>query len=317
MSVGIGLMVVLLVYADPSAVGRVLAGTSPGWILAAVLTVIVDRIANAYRWLLLLRAIEHGRHVPFGAAMHVFFVSGFLGSFLPGSVGGDAVRALSLSRLQVPPADALASVVVDRMLGVASVLVMATGGVALVGHLFEARTLVVLVLPVVAGLAAIAALIFDRGFVRTVAERWIGGRFPRLHRAVDKALQAIAQYGDAHRTLAAVFVLSIGVQVLRTFEAWMLGRALGIDVGLHWYFAFLPIVILVMLLPTSVAGLGTGALAFQVLFGTVGVSAADSFALALLFSALAIVGALVGGVLFLTGRHPPRQAGDPSMGRQG
>jgi TM2 domain-containing membrane protein YozV len=79
-------------------------------------------------------------------------------------------------------------------------------------------------------------------------------------------------------------------------------------VGLLWYFAFLPVIILVMLLPTSVAGLGTGALAFQLLFGTVGVSPADAFALAVLFSATALIGALAGGVLFVLERG--RSSGD-------
>jgi uncharacterized protein (TIRG00374 family) len=298
-------MVALLLYADPRAVGHVLSGTRWTWIVLAVGTVIVDRMANAYRWLLLLRATEHGRHVPLGTAMHVFFVSGFLGSFLPGSVGGDAVRALSLSRLHVAPSDAFASVVVDRMLGVASVLVMAAGGLVLVGNLFSWAAITAMTLPVLLGVAGIGVLIFDRRFVPGLATTWLERRLPGLHRVVAKALRAIAQYGDARRTLVTVFVLSIGVQILRTFEAWMLGQALGIEAALQWYFAVLPIVILVMLLPTSVAGLGTGALAFQVLFAPVGVDAADSFALALLFSALGIVGALAGGVLFMTGREAP------------
>ncbi len=60
--------------------------------------------------------------------MRIFFVSTFVGTFLPASVGGDAVRAYSLSRLNVNGGDAVASVFMDRMLGVASVLLMALVG---------------------------------------------------------------------------------------------------------------------------------------------------------------------------------------------
>src|SRR5947199_10804077 len=63
--------------------------------------------------------------------MRIFFVSTFVGTFLPASIGGDAVRAYSVAKLNVPGGDAVASVFMDRMLGVASILVMAVGGLLL------------------------------------------------------------------------------------------------------------------------------------------------------------------------------------------
>ena len=42
--------------------------------------------------------------------MRIFFVSTFVGTFLPASVGGDAVRAYSLAQLNVDGGDAVASV---------------------------------------------------------------------------------------------------------------------------------------------------------------------------------------------------------------
>lgn len=306
----------LLWYSDPRAVGVSLAAASPGWLLAAVAVVVVDRVANAYRWLLLLRAIEPARHIAPGAAARVFFVSGFLGSFLPGSVGGDAVRTLALSRLQVPPADAFASVAVDRMLGVTSVLLMAAGGLGLVGHLFDSRTLMVLWTSLGALVALVLLLLFDSRVLTGTTTWLIGRRFPALHRVLSRAIAAIRQYGHHRQTLGVVLGLSIGVQVLRTLQAWTLGQALGIEAGLVWYFAFLPVIILVMLLPMSVAGLGTSALAFQLLFGTVGVTPAASFALAVLFSALSLVGTLPGGLMLAVERRPSQRADSPRAQRE-
>jgi uncharacterized protein (TIRG00374 family) len=314
--VGLGLMAGLLYYSNPAAVAASLRGAVPAWLLLAIAVVIVDRVANAYRWLLLLRAIEPGRHIALGAAIRVFFVSGFIGSFLPGSVGGDAVRTLALSRLQVPPADAFASVVVDRMLGVASVLLMAAGSLLIVGRLFDSGTLAAMWISVGAFLLIFLLLLFDSR-VLTGATTWVlGRRFPALHRVLSRALTAIRQYGRHRQTLVVVLGLSIGVQVLRTLQAWTLGQALGIEAGLVWYFAFLPVIILVMLLPTSVAGLGTGALAFQLLFGTIGVPPAASFALAVLFSALSIVGALPGGLMLAFERRPLQRADDSRAQRE-
>ena len=75
-----------------------------------------------------------GRTVPRSAAiLRVFFVSTFLGSFLP-SVGGDAVRAYGIARLDIRGGDAVASVFMDRMLGVAS-LSDGAGGLTLAREL--------------------------------------------------------------------------------------------------------------------------------------------------------------------------------------
>ena len=296
-------MAVLLYYANPREVARSLAGASPAWLAAAIAIVIVDRLANAYRWLLLLRAIEPARHIPLGAAVRVFFVSGFLGSFLPGSVGGDAVRTLALARLNVPPADAFASVMVDRMLGVASVLLMAAGSLVIVGDRLPPGALVLLWGSIGGLLLACLLLLFDSRLIAGVMTTVVGDRFPAVSRIAGRALTAIRQYGHHRRTLLFVLALSIGVQVLRTFQAWTLGQAIGVDAALVWYFAFLPVIILVMLLPTSVAGLGTGALAFQLLFVTVGVSPAACFSLAVLFSGLSIVGTLPGALMLFPGRR--------------
>lgn len=300
---GVGLMAVLLYYANPREVARSLAGASPGWLLTAIAVVIVDRLANAYRWLVLLRAIEPARHIALGAAVRVFFVSGFIGSFLPGSVGGDAVRTLGLARLNVPPTDAFASVIVDRILGVASVLLMAAGSLVIVGDRLPAGTLALLWSLVGGLLLLFALLLFDSRLLSGMTTWLIGNRLPWLNRMLTKVLVAIRQYGHHRRTIVAVLLVSIGVQVLRTLQAWALGQAIDVDANLVWYFAFLPVIILVMLLPTSVAGLGTGALAFQVLFATVDVPAAQSFTLAVLFTATAIVGTLPGGLMLMWDRR--------------
>jgi hypothetical protein len=98
-----------------------------------------------------------------------------------------------------------------------------------------------------------------------------------------------------------VLVCSIAVQVLRVVQAYYLGRGLGIEAGLASYFAFIPIILLVMLLPVTFNGIGTSQAAFVWLFARAGVPAAPSFALSVLFVALGIVGNLPGAILFATG----------------
>ncbi len=108
-----------------------------GWIGVAVLLVLVDRALMAYRWVALLCTIEADRRPPMAPLMRVFFVSTFVGTFLPASIGGDIVRSYRLARLNVDAGDAVASVLMDRLLGVASIFLMALAGLALARDLAQ------------------------------------------------------------------------------------------------------------------------------------------------------------------------------------
>jgi glycosyltransferase 2 family protein len=306
--VALGLTAFILWKSDPALVWRIAADARPGPLLAAVLLVIVDRTLMAWRWLWLL--------VPFApppgdttrprvgvwAVLHVFFVSSFVGTFLPASVGADAVRATSLARMGVPMADAIASVFMDRVLGVLGVLLMGVAGLYLARDLPERATVTAAVLAALAvtsvGCAAVAAAVFSA----RVAARLIAlvQRLPwaKAHAAGSAVVGAVQRYASHHGILGGVTLASIGVQVLRVLQAWCLGLGLGIAAPLPTYFAFIPIILLVMLLPVTVNGLGTSQLAFVLFFKAAGVPYPQAFALSVLFVALGIVGNLPGVVLW-------------------
>jgi len=86
--VAVALTAYVLFKSHPADVARVAAGASPSWLLLAVLLVVLDRAVNAYRWVVLLQALTPGSRPPLSAVMHIFFVSSFVGNFLP-SIGGD------------------------------------------------------------------------------------------------------------------------------------------------------------------------------------------------------------------------------------
>jgi hypothetical protein len=129
-----------------------------------------------------------------------------------------------------------------------------------------------------------------------------------VQRGGGRVAEAIQRYSAHHAQLAKVLVCSVGVQVLRILQAYYLGRGLGIDAPLATYFAFLPLILLVMLLPVTVSGLGTGQAAFLWFFARADVSAAAAFALSMLFIGLGIIGNLPGGILYASGPRRVRSS---------
>ena len=113
-----------------------------------VALVLVDRTLMAMRWIDLLVALAPGSRPPLSAVVRVFFVSSFVSNVIP-SVGADLYRAYELSRYNVHLAESTASVLMDRALGVLSVVLVAA--VALPFATVEGRGELVAILAVVGG----------------------------------------------------------------------------------------------------------------------------------------------------------------------
>ena len=290
----------LLWISHPGDIARAAASAAPRWLLWACALVLVDRTLMAWRWLLLLRPLTADAPPPLGGVLRVFFVSTFVGSFLPASVGSDAVRVVTVRRHAVPGASAVASVVMDRALGAVSTILLGVVSLIAAGTaLPPGATAILLAGGVLSGLAA-AVIFSDR--LAAVASRVVAtlpGAWVR--RAVQALLDAVRTYRHHHGALAAVLAASFGVQVLRVLQAWCLGMALGITAGLAIYFLAIPVILLIMLLPITINGLGTSQAAFLWLFGAAGTARPAAFALSVLFVALGIVGNLPGGLLYVVG----------------
>ena len=102
-----------------------------------------------------------------------------------------------------------------------------------------------------------------------------------------------------------MFIQSLVVQGLRIFEVFLLGAGLGLTVDLTYYLAFMPIGLLAFMLPVSIAGIGVPQGVVVWLLQPLGISGAESFALATLIVMLGVVCTLPGLFLYLRNRSRP------------
>jgi len=296
--------------ASPSAVLRAGAHADLAWIGVAIALVVLDRMLMAYRWIVLLCPIDASSRPPLTSVLRIFFVSTFAGTFLPASIGGDIVRAYGLSQLQVAPGQAVASVLMDRLLGVVSILIVGAVGLyfASTGDLASTRAITISLVTGAALSVAAASIVFSERAAMLAQAVAIRMPVEAIRKIGAELARATRAYGEHHSELANVLAGSIAVQILRIVQAWCLGRALGIEAPLAVYFGLIPLILLVMLLPVSINGIGTSQMGFVWFFGRAGVPEAEAFALSVLFVALGVVGNLPGGLLYAFGPRLPKES---------
>ena len=231
----------------------------------------------------------------------MFLISSFVGSFLPAGIGGDAARAWSLTRITSRAGEALASVMVDRLLGVLSLAAMGLAGVLAWAPAGGGGGRVLLAVAVLS--AACVAAFWADALIRAVVPdaRHSGAITRRLLRVAD----AMAAYRDHRGTLAVVMAWSIVVQVLRISQAYLLGLGLGLTVPFAYYLLFMPLGLLVLLLPVSVSGFGVPQGVIVWLLRPQGVPEPLAFALSTLIVLTGLAGNLPGLWLYLTDRAGP------------
>ena len=283
---------------DMAAATRAMAAISLPHLVLVLLLVAVDRAVMILRWVLLLRASANP--ISTADATRLFLVSSFIGSFLPAGIGADAARAYGLARENTTGSEALASVAVDRLLGVASLVLMAIIGV--IAWTPEDPGDWRIPAAIVVALVACVAVFWANEWLRFVipAHRRHGFLTRRLLRLTD----AVGRYRHRRGVLVNVLVWSIVVQVLRITQAFILAVGLGMTVPFTYFLLFMPLGLLLLLLPISISGFGAPQAGIVWLLRPMGVADSDAFALSTLIVLTGLAGNLPGLFLWLRARNP-------------
>jgi uncharacterized protein (TIRG00374 family) len=306
--VSVALIALLLSRLDVRNMARFLAGADWWLVGLTLLTVAMDRSLMAGRWIYLLEGL--GIHAPRVKVVKIFFLSTFFGSFLPTGIGGEAVRAVSFSRLSSKGVESVASVAMDRIMGMLSMLLIGLAALVVFYRIYPHPALLATVLAL--SLAAVAglALLLSSSVHRRILSRMSAphpapsphggeGKAPSGWRgSVQRAIGAMERYRSQPGLLGLVLAMSVGVQVLRILQAYLLSEAMALGTPLVYFFCFVPLILLITMLPISVSGLGTTNLAYVALFGSVGMDPDGAFVLSVLILALGVIGNLPGGVIY-------------------
>ncbi len=121
--VSIALIWYLLSTTEFSAVFASLTSASPFWLLLSFVTLILGKIITSYRWQVLLKAQDID--IPLRFLIGSVFVGQFFNSFLPTTIGGDAMRAYDTASMSKDSTKSVVSVFADRLIGVFALALLA------------------------------------------------------------------------------------------------------------------------------------------------------------------------------------------------
>lgn len=266
-----------------------------------VLLYLVPAFLMSVRWHVIMQAA--GVSPGLRRAFLISYVGLFFNNFLPGAVGGDIAKAWVTARDEERKLAVVASVILDRLVGLAAMIVLAfAAAMASLGRP-ELRTPVLLIAGLFGALVVGYFVYFSRRLRTVRAVEWIKARLP-LREGI-RSLDATFKKVNARRAAVAwSLLLSLLAQSASIVLLWVMSRALGIEQPtLADFFLFAPIAFMLTAIPVTLGTWGTQEVVYRELLGLVRVSATDAIGLSFMFRLSAILVSLPGAIVFLTLRR--------------
>ncbi len=256
----------------------------PSLLLALLLT-IVSRLAIGFRWHSLLRS--GGLQISLGQAMRLTFAGLFANNFLPATIGGDIVRLAGAIQLKLDGAISAASLIADRLVGMAGMAMTAPIGIS-----------IVLKNGISEGAAASSSILlarFSSAPINSPASRWYHTAWRKTLDLLQRLFTALGRWLKQPGALLVALAYS-WINMLCQFGILsVLFHGMGQPVPFWSVAGLYSLVYFVTLLPISINGYGLQELSMTLIFSHyAGVSLANGITTALVFRTLMILVSLPG-----------------------
>jgi uncharacterized membrane protein YbhN (UPF0104 family) len=277
---------------------------SLGWIGLAIAVSFFQIFVGVLRWCEVSAAC--GAPLATKQAMRFNVIGTFFNQTLPSSIGGDAVRLWLVARAGAGWRAATYSIFVDRAIGLIALAIIIVASLpwsyTLIGDPDGRSALLLVDFAALAG--GIGFLVVGR-LQWPWLKRWWGTH--HLHACAVIANRVIFSRERGPK----IAVLSVLVHVLAVVIAWCVVQSIGAPVMFGQIFQLIPPVMLITMLPISIAGWGVREATMGLAFGYAGLMTNEGINVSLLFGAVSFIVGAFGGLVWIFSAEKASQGSAP------
>lgn len=276
-----------------------------GLLLAAQGLVLLAFAISCVRWFILVRGLDI--HFPLPNAFRLGALGFLLSQVSLGSIGGDLFKAVFIAREQPErKTHAVASVVIDRVVGLYAMLLVATAGVIVAGGAVnqsnEIRTMaLVIAVGLVAGTILLGALLTPAATGSQLKSR--AARLPLVGPTLERLFEAAEMYQNRRAAVYTAILFGVCTHCLLIAGIGAISNAIPIVAPeIADLVVVVPLSLFVGAIPATPGGLGTFEATMEGLYRLVGSGDGDGTLAALTYRVATYGVATVGAVYYLSSR---------------
>ncbi len=253
-------------------------------------------------WMLAMQDVR----LSFWQATRLSYAGNFFNFALPGTTGGDLIKAYYITRFTHHKTEAVTAVFLDRVVGLFGLVMLAGAMIALSANPRQFSGLAWALAVVVSGLMVGAAFVFSRRLRHMIRLPQLVARLPAGEQLLRVGRATVAM--RRHKVLVLLALLNtLALQLIVMISAFYMAQAMGMRGTMTYYLIYVPIGFLIAAIPiTPPQAIGVMEYAYVVFFAKAGLaSPAQAVAFALAVRLIQLVWALPGILVAILGVHIP------------
>ncbi|MBL7221677.1 MAG: flippase-like domain-containing protein [Phycisphaerae bacterium] len=278
-------------------------------LLVAMCTSLTGVLVTALRWWMLLRIQRIS--ISLWEAVRLTFLGQFYSLVVPGTVGGDVVKAYYVTKHTDAKAGAILSVFIDRVLGLTALTLVAgvALGVALLSGLGRwsdpmLRYSATVMGCVVAAVLVVMTIILSGTLRRMLHLQKFYSRLP-FAKTIKSFGQAASLYRRRWKTLAQVAGMTLAAPAIWVAALALMGQSIDLPIPWHSYFLYIPLIYILGSVPLTPGGAGWIEYLYLVFFAGLA-NSSEILAFAVLARLVPITWAIPGMIVAISGPKRPR-----------
>ena len=267
------------------------------FVIASLLFYTVLQWLSCIRWQVVLKATNYS--VQISSLFSSYFIGMFLNIFLPGALGGDAYRVYKVSQETQDSEVALVSVFLERFTGLAALSALALMGLPPAFKLIGSWDIILLFFTCVAALVGGVLLIISPQLLIWTEPLLIKLHLKSVASRFAKIQLLLRKFAEHREALAVSMGLSFLLQLGIVYYHYLIAQQLNISISYLELLVFVPIIVVVTLLPISLGGLGLKEGLWVYLFSRIGLTAEQALLLSMTITLQSWLLSLPGSIILL------------------
>lgn len=279
------LLFIFIYLAGPKQIYNELLSGNILYMFYGLLLITFGTLVSAYRWYIVMKTLGFSGNFSF--YLKSYFVGIFFNQLLPSSIGGDAVRVLDVSKLGYKKRTAFVGVLVDRGVGIAGIFIVNL----VFNNMFNAEFLpktVYHILNIISliGIAGFISFMFLHKISFLNKYNW--------YKLLSVPSEALFKVSGSIKGFIFQLGASVFVHILTFTGVYMISRAFGVDLALWSFMIIMPPIILLTIIPISLAGWGVREAGMVGMLKYAGISQETALSISLIFGFTYIIQGLAG-----------------------
>lgn len=253
----------------------------------------VGVLLGSSRWRVLLES--YGIDVPHKELYRLYMIGSFFNTFLPTSVGGDAIRMYKVSSLTDKRAQAAISVLIERFIGMLILYIISFFSFIFYFNFREEKGLfftIVFLLSAFIGFIIFIISPFSDKIIKTIPSSSLKEKLDKIHYSLKYPLRE-------PKNLLKVSAYTTLLQINVVIYFFIISTAIKIKLSIVYFFILIPIILTLTMLPITIGGIGLRESGFIFLFSRFGVVPEKALTLSILGYFISLIFAGFGGLVYV------------------